>query len=369
MSNTAPRNTSPGNKAPTHTGVGDKTDVLNTSAPNNSAAFAEMIAQQYYGIQASASLLACERDQIFALKGCAGSGYVLRFTNPAEDHLIANFQTEAMLHVARVSPDLPLPRIIKSVDDQAEVLVQMEDGRTSLVRMISFLSGQPLAKVSTRTPEQRREMAQNLARLDLALRSFFHPAAGHELQWDLKQASGLRELLADIDDLEARTLATRGLDAFERYALPIFPKLRGQVIHNDLNYSNVMVDESDHSRITGIIDFGDMVYAPLINELGVAASYHLDESDDPLASAAEFVAAYHQVLPLESVELEILYDLIVARLVMTVAITEWRAKRYPHNRDYILRNNPAARRGLKNLANISREEGQAYFRQAGAMPV
>jgi Ser/Thr protein kinase RdoA (MazF antagonist) len=169
-------------------------------------------------------------------------------------------------------------------------------------------------------------------------------------------------MLPDIDDTEGRALATQGLDAFEYFALPMFPKLRCQVIHNDLNYSNVMVDENDHSRITGIIDFGDMVLAPLINEVGVAASYHVDDSDDPLALVAEFLAAYHQVVPLDSAELEILYDLIVGRLVMTLVITESRAKWYPDNRDYILRNNQAARQGLKRLAKIGRDEGGKYLR-------
>jgi len=337
-------------------------NVLNTLAPNNSATFAEKVAYEYYAIQGHASLLVCERDQIFMLKDSAGIGYVLRFTNPAEDHLVANFQTEAMLHVAKVDSGIPVPRIIKTIDDKAEVLVQMENGQTSLVRMISFLTGIPLSKISTHSPEQRRGMAHSLARLDLALRGFFHPASGHELQWDLKHASSLRAMLPDIDDTEGRALATQGLDAFEYFALPMFPKLRCQVIHNDLNYSNVMVDENDHSRITGIIDFGDMVLAPLINEVGVAASYHVDDSDDPLALVAEFLAAYHQVVPLDSAELEILYDLIVGRLVMTLVITESRAKWYPDNRDYILRNNQAARQGLKRLAKIGRDEGGKYLR-------
>tara|TARA_B110000503_G_scaffold128029_1_gene198499 strand:+ start:3841 stop:4890 length:1050 start_codon:yes stop_codon:yes gene_type:complete len=336
-------------------------NVLNTSAPNNSAIFAEKVAYKYYAIKGHASLLACERDQIFMLKDAAGIGYVLRFTNPVEDLLVANFQTEAMLHVAKVDTDIPVPRIIKTIDDEAEVLVQMENGQTSLVRMISFLDGVPLSNVSTHSPEQRRGMAHNLARLDIALRRFHHPAEGHKLQWDLKHASGLRAMLTDIGDIEGRMLATQGLDAFERFALPVFPKLRCQVIHNDLNYSNVMVDEKDHNTITGIIDFGDMVLAPLINEVGVAAAYHVDDSDDPLALVAEFLATYHQVIPLESVELEILYDLIVARLVTTLVITESRAKQYPGNRDYILRNNQAARKGLKRLEKIGRDDGRAYL--------
>ena len=72
-----------------------------------------------------------------------------------------------------------------------------------------------------------------------------------------------------------------------------------------------------------------MVHAPLINNLAVAAAYQLAPTGHPLETAAEMIAAYHEVLPLETAELEILFDLIMTRMVLTVAITGWRAPRYP----------------------------------------
>jgi Ser/Thr protein kinase RdoA (MazF antagonist) len=272
-----------------------------------------------------------------------------------------------MLHVADIDPQLPIPRVHMSVDGEAEVLVEIDEGQPRLVRMISFVPGLPVADVSLRTPALRRNMARCLARLGLALRGFFHPAAGHELLWDLKHASRLRDLFIHIEDDDRRALVTRYLDDFEQYALPVMPRLRGQVIHNDLNPNNVMVDEQTHEHVTGILDFGDMVYAPLINDLGVAAAYNLADREDPLSSAAEFVAAYHEVMPLEEQEVDILFDLIATRLVMTVAITGWRAVRYPQNRDYILRNNPMSWVRLQRLSHLTREQGQAHLRRACGM--
>ena len=37
-------------------------------------------------------------------------------------------------------------------------------------------------------------------------------------------------------------------------------------------------------------------------------------------------------------ELDILFDLIATRMVLTVTISAWRASRYPDNAAYILRN-------------------------------
>lgn len=342
----------------------DTVHALSTLAPDNSAAYAENVAQKYYGIDARASLLACEKDQIFSLQDARGENFVLRFTNPSEERSVTNLQTEAMRHIARVAPDLPIPRIIMSLNSEAEIPVVMEDARVSMVRLISFLPGVPVSQRLLDSSRQRKNIAQSLARLDIALRGFFHPAAGHELLWDLKRAAHLRALLPSISDDQGRAMVARVLDDFEKFVLPQLPHLRGQIIHNDLNFSNVMVDERNPVKVSGIIDFGDMVHAPLINELAVACSYQLNNAEDPLASVAEFINAYQQLLPLEAAELEVLFDLIKTRLVMTVTITEWRAARYPENREYILRNNPNAWRGLHRLATMTREEGIAYLYRA-----
>ena len=76
-----------------------------------------------------------------------------------------------------------------------------------------------------------------------------------------------------------------------------------------------------------------MVRAPLVNDLAVAASYQLEPGADPLAPAIRFAAAYHAVSPLQEAELDVLFDLMMARLAMVVAIGGWRA-RYPDNADY-----------------------------------
>jgi hydroxylysine kinase len=45
-------------------------------------------------------------------------------------------------------------------------------------------------------------------------------------------------------------------------------------------------------------------------------------------------------------------------------ITEWRARRYPENSVYILKNHPAAAAGLARLADLPRERAQDRIRRA-----
>lgn len=329
---------------------------MNEATPDCSIEFTQQLVQRVYGIECEAIQLACERDQIFKLLHTDKRSLILRFTNPGEDYAVTDFQTRALQHVAVAAPALPLPRIIKSLNQEANVKVILEDNRESYVRVISCLPGIALTNVPDRNPAIRLQMAVLLAQLGRALQDFNHPASGHELLWDMKRASQLRQYLVYIEDREVRQLATRGLDNFELYALALQSTLRSQVIHNDLNFSNVLIAE-DSNDITGIIDFGDMVYAPLINDLAVAAAYQLShEGEDSLTVLKEFVSAYHQVLPLQEEELTTLYDLIITRQVLTLTITAWRASLYPENKDYILRNQSTALKAIKRLFALNRDE-------------
>ena len=80
------------------------------------------------------------------------------------------------------------------------------------------------------------------------------------------------------------------------------------------------------------------------------------DDDDVLGVIEEFTHRYHQVVPLERQELEILYDLINTRQVLTLLITQWRASIYPDNRRYILRNYASALVGIKRLAGLGRDK-------------
>jgi hydroxylysine kinase len=339
---------------------------LTSTAPASSLEDAEDIARRYFGVTAKASLLTSERDQNFHLTGPDGQDYVLKIANSAEDPAVTNLQTMALLHIAKTNPSLPVPRIFPTLDGHYETPLEFVDGAPCLVRLLSYLPGEPLHKAANSSTQTRR-LAQCLAELDLALHGFFHPAASHELLWDLKHAARLRELLVHIADKDRRALATRFLDSFEANALPVLPKLRAQIIHNDFNPHNVLVDAHDPTRVGGIIDFGDIVHAPLINDVAIAAAYQVSPTRAPLQALAEFVAAYHATVPLEPEEIAIVFDLIATRQVMTVAITEWRANRYPSNRTYIMRNNPRAWAGLESLAPLTREDAQNALRRACGM--
>ncbi len=98
--------------------------------------------------------------------------------------------------------------------------------------------------------------AEALGELDAGLRGFQHPAADHDLLWNVSNALRVRRLIPCVQDERRRAIAEKALDDFELHAVQRIPTLRTQVIHNDFNPHNILVaEESSTIRITGIIDF------------------------------------------------------------------------------------------------------------------
>ena len=340
--------------------------VLNSSAPGLSDEMACEIAQRVFGIDGVVVRLTSERDRNFRLRAADGRDYVLKAANSAEPVAVTRFQTDALVHIAKVAPDLPVPRIVATRDGASEVTIDLAEGGTSVVRLMTFLHGEPLHKVP-RSASQRRSIARCLARLDQALARAPHPPSDHVLQWDIKNALELRTHVGAIADRERRHRVERILADFEDFVAPRLPGLRSQVIHNDFNPHNILIAPDDPAQVSGILDFGDMVLTPMVVDLAVACAYQASAGDHPLATIAEFVSAYHAANPLTPGELDVLFDLIKARLVTTVVVTGWRATRYPENRDYILRNNPPAWAALDQIEGIGREEARDYLATACAM--
>ena len=322
--------------------------LLSSPPPDFSAGQVAALAQRHFGLEGRLAPLTSERDLNFRLDGAPQGPVVVKIANLAEPHEQTRFQNRALRHVEGRDPALPVPRVAAALDGRDDVV--LPSGH--LLRVITWLDGVPLHMVD-RTAAQRRALARGLARLTRALEGFDDPAAAHDLLWDIKHAGRLRPLLPLVPDDALRRVCEGVLDRFDALE-PRLAALRWQVVHSDLNPHNVLVAKDDPDRLAGIIDFGDMVKTPVICDLAVACAYQIDRAA-ALDSLTGFAAAYHAENPLTADEIPLLFDLTAARMVTTVAITGWRAAKYPENRDYILRNFPSARAGLMALAAVPRD--------------
>ncbi len=345
-------------------------DEFSTPAPALTVSDAGQIAEERFGVSGRVEPLASERDQNFRIAASDGASYVLKVANPAEPHDITDLQVRALLHIARVDPTLPVPAVHLTRDGAPLAEIEGSDGRAHAVRMVSYLEGIPREPWELDAPSLRA-IGRCGARLGRALRGFFHPAAGRSLIWDPQRAGALARNLDAIDDPERRTLSADALAAFDERVRPALPGLRAQVIHCDVHADNAVMAADGSPRVAGVIDFGDIVFAPLICDLAVSVASLMYGRSDPFEAAAEICAGYAGTQPLEPVEIDLLPDLVRVRAAATVLIGGRRAKEQPGNVEYILEWDEFARDVLRLFAELGMDEVRRRFRGMfdGDLPV
>jgi L-gulonate 3-dehydrogenase len=322
---------------------------------------AAALVREHYGREVTVTRLVGERDDVFRLETADGERLILKIAHPEEPQPVTNLVTAAMLHVARVAPDVPVERVVVTVEGGFEVRTRI-DGVERSARLSTFLPGTIVREVETTAP-LRRAIGAALAHLDVAMRDFRHPAADRLLTWDIARAHDLRVMLAGIEAPRDAALLSRNLDRFDAVVAPRLASLRHQAVHNDLGSDNLLVDPAS-GRITGIIDFGDMVWSALACDVAVAAAYQFSAGDDLLPGALDVIAGYHGVDPLTDEELDLMGDLLRTRMTIRIVIPEWRASRFPNNRAYILRNTERSWADLTRLDRVSPDELTARIRDA-----
>jgi 4-aminobutyrate aminotransferase-like enzyme len=307
-------------------------DPLQSPPPVFDHRRAQEVAERVFGISGPLTPLPSERDLNFRLEDDGGKAFLLKLQNPADGTAVVEMQTEAILHVARHEPSLPVMRIVPTRSGELWAGVAGEDGRVSSVRLFTFLEGHnPAAEELVHAA--LRAWGATVATLGRALRGFFHPAAGYPILWDIRRAPTLRPMVVHIRDAERRALVARVLDRFASSVAGVLGGLRAQVIHNDMSPDNVLVD--DRGRITGITDFGDMTHTALVCDLGVTLSDVLDGRPDSLEMAPAVIEGYRSVTPLEEGEARVLADLVAMRSAIAIVISEWRLGLYPENAAYV----------------------------------
>jgi 4-aminobutyrate aminotransferase-like enzyme len=295
--------------------------VLEAPPPRFTAEEIAAIAAELFGLRGQASDLGSERDQTFLIDDGAAGG-VLKISNLGEGADVLDLEAKAIEHISRVDPDLPVARLRASDTYEGH-----------FVRLFERLSGHEGG------PELDDralfDYGATHARLNLALRGFFHPAAGRNLLWHLQSTPALRPLASAIPDESRRRLVENVLDRFEERVAPRWPMLRAQVVHGDLNLDNVLLD--DRGRITAIVDFGDVAFSAQVADfaVGLASLLRGRPHDDLFRAARIAIDGYQSRIPLEPLELELLGDLVAARLAAIVTISAWRVERYPENAAYI----------------------------------
>ena len=309
-----------------------------------------------------------ERDRNFRLFGPDGAQFVLKVVHPAEDPGISEMQARLLRHLRE--RDIPAQTVVSPLEGRDPILRVGRSSTTAcMVRCVTYLAGERLADVEV-TATRLRALGRFLARLDLALSDFVEPRADRPFLWDVKRADQLRPLVEHVRDPIRRQRVTSILDMFADDVRPRLQSVRSQVIQNDANPQNVLVETDAPDRISGVIDYGDTVHAPVAQEVAVAISYQSLDGSRPFSAAVEITRGFHEVMPLDEDELALIPALVATRLAVTTVITAWRSTLHPDNVTYIMRNDAVIEGNLAAVSALYSRTGRHQFADAvlGARP-
>ncbi|HKG45556.1 MAG TPA: phosphotransferase [Pyrinomonadaceae bacterium] len=261
-----------------------------------------------FGMRASASKLPSERDQNFLLTASSGERFVLKIANTSESRSFLEAQNAVLNYLAERVPFCQ--RVIGEIDEF--------EGQ--LVRVVSYLPGVPLAEIRPHTPGLLHDLGQKLGQLSRALAGFDHPAVHRDFHWDLAHGNRVIDEYAElVEDIDLRELVLKC-----RFEPAV--ELRRSVIHGDANDYNVLVDP-ESMTVSGLIDFGDMVYSYTVGDLAIALAYVVLGKGDP----RDVIAGYMSEFGLLDNEREALWPLVRLRLAMSVCIAAHQVQQQPEN--------------------------------------
>jgi 4-aminobutyrate aminotransferase-like enzyme/Ser/Thr protein kinase RdoA (MazF antagonist) len=302
--------------------------LLDIGAPKLDLTSIKRRVRDLYGLDGTWNELGGEREQNFRLVLATGEQYVVKVGTTMEDPRVFLFQCEALSHIERVDSGLGVPKVLKTLEGTMLSSIVSISGQSHPLRVLSYVEGETIIdRVRSRgfAPNMQELLAIGRAhgRLARSLQGFFHRSSSHPLAWDLANGLALEPWMRDFLPTSLHPAAEEILDRFASKTLPSMRSLRSQVIYNDFHESNVLVSKTDPLDIVGVIDFGDMIYGALAQDLAVSVASFIHWSRNLMTAAAAIVRGYQQFMPLQQEDLEVLLDLVLVRMLLQVALTAY----------------------------------------------
>ncbi len=263
--------------------------------------------------------------------------YVVKCTPPTVPESAVEFQVGIMRHLAKANLPIAIPKLVLAHQDVP--YLKLEDG--SWLRVHTWVAGRMLDQVRPQTPDLWQQWGKVAAMLNRALQGFDHPWAHRSYRWDPARTLACQPALKYFDTVQSE-LAQWFWDRFAREVVPRLAHLRHSLNYNDAHMHNLIVrGDVCAPRVEGVVDFGDCLYTHTVSELAIAMAYACMEQPDPLSTACEVLRGFHQVCPLQEDELAVLYDLVAARLLITVSMAAMRRHSQSTNDYWFVSERPA----------------------------
>uniref|UniRef100_UPI00398E5EE7 hydroxylysine kinase-like n=1 Tax=Pristiophorus japonicus TaxID=55135 RepID=UPI00398E5EE7 len=306
--------------------------------------------------------------------GDRSKSYVLKVLNTAEskDADLVEGQTRIMMFLSKKG--FPSPTPIPTIDGRIMSLETIDCGeeyKVHMVRLLTYLPGTPLAKVSA-GPQTLYKAGRALAQMVQALEEFQHPTLRslqrEDFLWHLSNTHMLDEYLYAVKESSNRRVVEQIIQQFREKILPNLSKFRKSINHGDFSHTNILVqpvhssaDPSNPTRpqqefdISGILDFSDMSYGYYVYDVAISIMYLMLESKDPINVGGHVLAGFESVSPLSPEERDAVFLLVLCRFSQSLVMARYNILLYPENEEYLLTTGRTGWKRLHQLWGLGKE--------------
>lgn len=296
-----------------------------------------LLARDYYSLNVQVKALTGEYEFNYLLTAQDGARYILKLADTSHPYIFFDAQVKILQHLANSTVSNQFYKCLPCNSGEYLATVQVH-GQVYYMRLLTYLPGDFWIDLNQRPDHLHTELGLLLGSMDKALQTFAHPAMHRYYVWDISNAADANRKLHCITNHERRRIAGYFLLQFETEVLPKLSTLRHAYVHHDANDTNILVKDG---HVTGLIDFSDMVYTALINNLAVSCTYAMMNMPDPLHAFCLVVQGYHTAYPLLPEEVDLLYYLVAARLCISVTQSAYNASIETNNQHHFVSEKPA----------------------------
>ncbi|MBC9955143.1 phosphotransferase [Leucobacter sp. cx-42] len=360
--------------------------AVDTIAPNSLAltpAEVDAILVSHYGVGSlGMQPLPSELSAVYRVALADGRDVAFKAIHFTEDdHALAQWRISAMDHLQDLG--IPAGRTIPSLAGENTAVADSPAGSV-IAHVGEWLSGVPLEAVPL-TPELLRVVGATGARAALALAEWPQPPAAVSHPWELvRTLDSLDTSMASVTDTHISALLTRARELYAARVAPVIDELPRAVVHHDMHDSNLLID-ADRGVVSGVLDFGDMVFGPRIADLAITAGYACRRAADPVAAFIDVASGWGSVWalgegaegagagedagaragaaePFTETEVDVLFASSIGRLAVNLSI--WTARSASDRGEYALARSESTARALELLLAADFTAVQSALREA-----
>ena len=265
-----------------------------------------------------------ERDVNFVISINNKKKYVLKISNPSEKIDILKYQDRLINHLRKDNdlikciPQILHTKIVKYLD---------KNNRECFVRLLSYIDGNIYANIKS-NEKIEKSLGSLLAKISIQLKSYSDPVGLRKFIWDPSNINWIKKQI-NIFKGNNKLILLNAYSDYEKYVKNNLKNLRYSITHSDPNNYNLLVK---NNKINGLLDYGDSIYAPTINDLAICLSYALMNNNNIYSTLKNIIFEYHNKFRISEEEIYSLIGLCKSRLMITVVMANNQKIRYPSNK-------------------------------------